>query len=155
GLLLMAAPRLSFAGLAILLGLSWITSGLSTIYAAVRQGAAGDWYWQLVDGVVNLALGIAIAVQWPISGIVSVSLLVGFRYLWAGWSTLTGAPPSVFAEPGDAADLHPNEHLGLPPHAYVGQMRRELTAEEAVRSHSDRGWVWLFLFMFFAIHAAR
>src|SRR5262245_2194055 len=43
GLLLIAAPRLSFAGLAILLGISWISSGTSAIFAALRRGSQTDW----------------------------------------------------------------------------------------------------------------
>ena len=61
-------PKLTFAGLALLLGLSWIVSGVSTIVAAIGRRGQADWIWALIDGVVNVVLGVAIALQWPISG---------------------------------------------------------------------------------------
>src|SRR5262249_37324041 len=131
-------------------------SGVSGIAAAVgRQRGQGDWIWLLIDGVVNVLLGLAIALQWPIRGVLSISLYVGLRYVSVGWSLLMGAPRVPPATAAEEAGLHPDRRLGLPPHPYVGKLRAELTAEVAIRNRSDRGWRWLFLVTFFAIHAAR
>src|SRR5262249_49647700 len=156
GVLRIAMPKLTFAGLALLLGISWMVSGVSGIAAAVgRQRGQGDWIWLLIDGVVNVLLGLAIALQWPIRGVLSISLYVGLRYVSVGWSLLMGAPRVPPATAAEEAGLHPDRRLGLPPHPYVGKLRAELTAEVAIRNRSDRGWRWLFLLTFFAIHAAR
>ncbi|MCI0380713.1 MAG: metallophosphoesterase [Gemmataceae bacterium] len=154
GLLLIAMPKLTFAGLALLLGLSWIISGGSAIVAAIGRSRPPDWHWHAADGLVNLALGLAIALQWPVTGIVSVGLCVGLRYVSAGWSILVGAPPAALTQVAEAG-LHPDKRLGLAPHPYIAKLRDELANEEMVRSRVDRGWCWLFLFTFFAIHAAR
>lgn len=154
GLLLMAMPKLTFAGMALLLGLSWIVSGLSTIATSFGR-QQGDALYRLIDGVVNLALGLGIALQWPVSGIVSVGLFVGLRYLSAGWSLLLGGPSPALQAGPEEPGLHPDSRLGLPPSSYIAGLRAELTAELGIRSHSDRGWRWLFLLVFFFIHAAR
>jgi uncharacterized membrane protein HdeD (DUF308 family) len=155
GLLLIGSPRLTFAGLAILLGLSWVVSGVSTVISSVRRRDKGDWIWHTVDGFVSVALGAAIAIQWPIGGIVSLGLYVGLQCMSAGWSILVGRPPSPPTTAHNMADLHPDERLGLPAHPYLGRLREQLASEEVVRSRCDRAWCWLFLLTFFVIHAAR
>jgi uncharacterized membrane protein HdeD (DUF308 family) len=155
GLLLLAMPKLTFAGLALLLGLSWIVSGGSAIVSAIGRRDQADWIWNLADGAVSCVLGLAIALQWPVGGIVSISLYVGLRCVSAGWSTLVGAPPGPLATVAEPAGLHPDARLGLAAHPYVGKLREELAREELIRSRRDRGWRWLFLLTFFAIHAAR
>src|SRR5205085_2691945 len=138
-----AMPKLTFAALAFLLGLSWMVSGGSAIVAAIRRRGQADWIWPLIDGGVNLVLGLAIALQWPVAGIVSVGLFVGLRFLAEGWSLLMGAshdsPPSAM----EVAGLHPDSRLGLPPHPSIASLREELADEELVRSRSDRNWRWL------------
>src|SRR5262245_12809780 len=155
GLLLLAMPKLTFGGLALLLGVSWIVSGGSTIAAALGRGAPKDWIWYAADGLVNVLLGLAIALQWPVSGIVSIGLYVGLRYVSIGWSTLVGAPQAPPDGVSEAAGLHPDQRLALDPHPYVAKLRDELANEELIRTRVDRGWCWLFLFIFFAIHVAR
>jgi uncharacterized membrane protein HdeD (DUF308 family) len=155
GLLLMAMPNLTFAGLAILLGFSWMLSGASEAIEAVRHREETDWHWSLADGLVSLLLGVAIAIQWPISGIVSIGLYVGLRFLSVGWAGLIGSSQLARPTTGEAGGSHPNIRLGLAPHPYLENLRDELESDEAVRNRSDRGWRWLFLLMFFAIHASR
>jgi len=155
GLLLIVMPKLTFAGLALLLGLSWMVGGASRIASAVGRRDQPDWYWSVADGAVNAVLGLGIALQWPVEGVVSIGLAVGLRCISAGWSLLVGAPRVTVASAADAAGLHPDERLGLAPHSYVGALREELAAEELIRSRGDRSWCWLFLFTFFVIHAAR
>lgn len=155
GLLLMVMPKLTFAGLALLLGISWMASGVSAMVAAIRRSDQAEWIWSLIDGGVNIVLGLAIAVQWPISGILSIGLFVGLRYISAGWSILVSAPQVVAPSGEEAAGLHPDRRLGLAPHPYIANLRDELVNEEKVRVCSDRNWRWLFLLTFLVIHAVR
>jgi uncharacterized membrane protein HdeD (DUF308 family) len=155
GLLLMAMPSLTFAGLAILLGLSWFVSGASEAGEAIRHRDQTDWHWSLADGLVSILLGLAIAIQWPISGIMSIGLFVGLRCISVGWSGLVGSPQITAPTATKAQGLHPDTRLGLAPHPYVEKLRNQLEVEQAIRGRSDRGWRWLFLLTFFAIHAAR
>lgn len=155
GVLLMAMPKLTFAGLAFFLGLSWLVSGGSTVAAALRRRVQPDWHWSLIDGAISLLLGLAIAVQWPITGVASVGVFVGLRFMSAGWSLLVGAPHESPGAMANAAGQHPDSRLALEPHPYIGKLVVELSNELAIRGRSDRGWRWLFLFTFFAIHVAR
>src|SRR5262249_9084553 len=140
GLLLIAMPKLTFAGLAVLLGLSWIVGGGSAVLAAIGRRGQADWIWSFIDGFVSLVLGLAIALQWPVSGIVSISVFVGLRCVSAGWSLLLGAPPLPPPTEAEAAGLHPDSRLGLAPHPYIGKLREELASEELIRTRSDRAW---------------
>ena len=155
GLLLMAAPSLTFAALALLLGLSWFLSGASSLIAAMRHRESTDWIWKAADGAVNIVLGIAIAIQWPLAGVVSIGLYLGLRYISAGWSILLGSTEETQTSAADMAGLHPDARLGLAPHPYFGKLCDELNLEEKVRIRSDRAWRWLFIITFFAIHASR
>ncbi len=155
GLLLMAMPNLTFAGLAILLGLSWVVSGASEAGEAIRRRDQPDWHWSLVDGVVSIVLGVAIAAQRPISGITSIGLCVGLRFISVGWSLLVQSQQAALTTATETTGLHPDSRLSLAPHPYVETLRGELEVEQGVRNRSDRGWRWLFVLTFFAIHAAR
>jgi uncharacterized membrane protein HdeD (DUF308 family) len=155
GALLIAIPKMTFAGLAVVMGISWITGGGSLIVTAIRDRRQAEWIWRLIDGIVNILLGIAIALQWPVGGIVSVSVFVGLRYLSAGWSSLIGAPQTAVETAIETPDQHPDLQLGIAPHPYVSTFRDELLTVEPILARGDRGWCWLFLITFFAIHAAR
>lgn len=148
GLLLMAMPRLTFAALALLLGLSWIISGISAGVAALRQGEV----WSVIDGLINVLLGLAIALQWPISGILSIGLWVGLRYVSLGWSLLLGASKAPI---GAVKAGQPESILGIAPHPYLATLSEKLTGDLMISRRSDRSWTWIFLFTFFAIHASR
>ena len=154
GLLLIAMPKLTFAGLSFLLGASWIASGVAGTAASLRRDANDEWFWSLLDGLVTLAFGVAIAIQRPISGIVSVGLFVGLRCFSAGWSILVCSPPCN-DRAAEAAGLHPDRKLGLAPHQRIAELRASLERDEAVRRRNDRSWVWLLLFIFFVVHASR
>ena len=94
GLLLIAMPSLTFAGLALLLGLSWIVSGVSAIVAATRSPRSGRLALVARSTASSASCSVwRSRVQWPISGIVSIGLFVGLRYVSAGWSLLVGSAP--------------------------------------------------------------
>ena len=114
-----------------------------------------DSAWHFVDGIVNVVLGLAIALQWPVSGIVSIGLFVGLRYMSAGWSLLVRPPRSPLTAASETGDMHPDASLGLAPHRYIGAIQSTLASEEKVRRHNDAAWCWLFLMTFFVIHASR
>jgi uncharacterized membrane protein HdeD (DUF308 family)/predicted phosphodiesterase len=154
GIILLLLPKFTLAGLAILIGLSWIASGGTAIFEVLRKrGQDTDWMWSILDGILNLLLGVAIAVQWPIGGAISVGFFLGLHYLADGWTTLIGAPH--LKTDGAADPAHPDAALGLDSHPHLLAMRDRFMAEEVIRSRSDRRWVAVFLLTFFAIHAAR
>ncbi len=44
--------------------------------------------WLLIHGIVTLLLGVAIWVQWPLSGLWVIGLFVGIDMLFGGWSLI-------------------------------------------------------------------
>jgi uncharacterized membrane protein HdeD (DUF308 family) len=91
GLLLLALPRLVFTALTLLLGLTFVLDGLVAIVTAIRRRDRPDWGWGLIDGFINVLLGLSIASQWPLSGAWSIGIYVGFRILAAGWTMILGS----------------------------------------------------------------
>lgn len=149
GILLLAMPRLAFSGLAILLGLSWIGAGLVGMFTAVRRRDV----WPAIDGLVNVLLGLSIAMQWPISGVLSLGIYVALHNLSAGWSMILGYA-GTSASAADEAN-HPDARLELPANPLFTELRDKLAAEEEARYRTDRFWRWVLILMFFAIHVGR
>src|SRR5262249_36364710 len=114
GFLLLALPKLTFTGLTVLLGLSFLLDGFFKIVAAVRGGVSGGRSWALIDGLINGALGVSIAISWPLSGALAIGLYVGIRILAAGWSILFGRPDTPAATPEEADAQHPDPRMHLP-----------------------------------------
>lgn len=149
GVLLLAMPRLAFSGLALLLGLSWIGAGLVGMFTAVRRRDV----WPAVDGLVNLLLGLSIAAQWPISGVLSLGIYVALHNLAAGWSMILGYADASASAADDAS--HPDARLQLPTNPVFAEMRDKLNAADEARYRTDRFWRWVLILMFFAIHVGR
>ncbi len=155
GLLLLAQPKLGVGGQALLLGLSFAIDGLTRAFAAVRSRDKPGWGVLMSDGLFSVLLGIFIAVQWPVSGIVSIGLSVGLRMLSAGWAMLLGRTDAPAVSEADAARLHPDARLGLAPHEELAKVGQALIAEDQARGWIDRYWRITFILIFFAIHVGR
>lgn len=67
------------AGILILIGLSRF------IMAFSLKNYAG-WGWLLFGGIVTMALGIMILMQWPVSGLWVIGLFIAIEVLVAGWT---------------------------------------------------------------------
>jgi uncharacterized membrane protein HdeD (DUF308 family) len=154
GLLLAAQTQLVFTALVFLLGLSWIIDGVVKAATAIHNRHEIDPLWGVADGAVNALLGIAIAFQRPIAGIWSLGIAVGLRTLASGWSVLLDQDATAVSE-GPPPDGHPDERLGLAPHAELARMRAAVVAEDAARQQTDRYWRTMFILTFFAIHVGR
>lgn len=156
GLLLLASPRLGFSAFAIMLGMSWIIDGTVRTAAAFRNRGTSGAYWAAFDGVFNILIGAAVAVQWPVSGKWSLGLFVGLRLLSMGWSMLLGREiEKIPAKEEEAADRHPDPRLGLPPDPEFAWVREAFNAGQPVRARTARHWRLVFVLTFFGIHLGR
>lgn len=153
GLLLVAATKLVFTALTWFLGLSWVLQGGVMTISALRGGKEAGW--RLLDGLLNMVIGVSIAIQWPLTGIWSLGLFVGLHIMSSGWATLLGRSSRSSAADEPQAGLHPDALLGLPAHPEIARLRATIEAEEEVRRGSDRYWRTMFVFIFFAIHVGR
>jgi uncharacterized membrane protein HdeD (DUF308 family) len=70
-----------------------IFAAFFTVLGAFRAIAAvhlryRSWGWALFDGLVTLALGILLWVQWPVSAAWFLGLALGITLLLRGWTTI-------------------------------------------------------------------
>jgi uncharacterized membrane protein HdeD (DUF308 family) len=155
GALLLLQPELALGGIAGLLGLSFVIGGVGTILSVVRGRAGRGWATLTSDGLLNVLLGLLIALQWPVPGILTIGVYVGLRILASGWSMIFVPADAPAALPADDPALHPDGGLGLPPNPEVARLRQAVAEEEESGGRIDRYWRATFLLTFFAIHVGR
>jgi uncharacterized membrane protein HdeD (DUF308 family) len=87
GTLLVLYPGAGAQGLTLVLSVYFIVSGL---FRAIGSTALQfpSWGWSVAGGVVSVALGIMLAVQWPASGTWFIGLAVGIDLILYGWALL-------------------------------------------------------------------
>jgi uncharacterized membrane protein HdeD (DUF308 family) len=86
---LLVEPVRWMVNLTILIGTFLFLSGVARIIIALfnRQGR---WGWRLLHGVVNVLLGWLIWIQWPLSGLVTIGLVVGIELILVGVTWIVG-----------------------------------------------------------------
>ncbi len=85
GLLFVRQPIQAAEALTLLLACTLMVSGVFRIVGSLVH-RFHQWGWIFFGGVLNLALGIMIWLQWPISGFWAIGLFVGIDMLFSGWT---------------------------------------------------------------------
>ena len=75
---------LALTFLTLLLAISFVIEGIWKIFAAFNYRPSTGWFAVLVSGVLSLLLGLLIWMQWPVSGLWAVGVLVGVNLLMTG-----------------------------------------------------------------------
>jgi len=87
GALLVLYPNAGAQSLTLVLSVYFIVSGLfRAIGSAVLRFPS--WGWSVAAGIVSMALGIMLAVQWPASGAWFIGFAVGIDLILYGWALL-------------------------------------------------------------------
>ncbi len=86
GTFMLMEPVLTLFTLTGVLLVWFIADGIVTIYQGIKRKPQEGWGWVVFSGISSLVLGGLLAYDWPASGIYAVGLLVGIRFLIAGWS---------------------------------------------------------------------
>ena len=103
GALMTIRPLMAAEALTLLLAGAFIAGGVVRILASFAQRFDG-WFWLFLNGVITLALGIMIAAEWPMSGLVVIGTFVGIDLIFTGCICLamasavrdvTKAPPAT------------------------------------------------------------
>ncbi len=154
GGLLLASPMLVASALALFLGASFIADGMSRLYSAWTSRRQPEAIALDAQGVVNVLLGVLIAVQWPLSGLQVIGLSVG-----PGFSLRDGrcsSPPHRdYARPTRRSSI-PTEGCARPcTRRWPVSWEAAVQAEEEARRTIDVYWQATFIATFFAIHAGR
>jgi uncharacterized membrane protein HdeD (DUF308 family) len=85
GLLFLNRPVSAIEALTLLLACSLIVSGVFRIIGSLLHRFP-HWGWIFFGGVLNLALGLMIWLQWPVSGLWVIGLFVGIDMIFNGWT---------------------------------------------------------------------
>jgi uncharacterized membrane protein HdeD (DUF308 family) len=86
GILLLFYPLGGLLTLTLLLAILFIVQGIFRIMFSIQIKGRGQWGWALFGGLITLALGILIYVQWPSSSVWVLGLFLGIDLIFAGWT---------------------------------------------------------------------
>jgi uncharacterized membrane protein HdeD (DUF308 family) len=87
GTLLVVYPESGALTLTLVLSFYFIVGGLfKTFGSMVLQFPS--WGWSVASGLVSVALGVMLAMQWPVSGQWFIGFAVGFDLILYGWALL-------------------------------------------------------------------
>jgi uncharacterized membrane protein HdeD (DUF308 family) len=156
GLLLFARPVMAIGGLLALLALIMVADGVVKIVSAFKDKLGQARWWTIFNGIVNLLLALLIWRQGASTGAVVLGVGIGLYIVSTGWTALF-APDKGIEDVNVArvANEHPDERLGLPPHAEFGRLRAAAVERELAALPIDAFWIIVLVVVFFAIHAGR
>ncbi len=86
GIYLIARPTLGVASLTLLLASLFLVEGIFDVVLFFRLRPMQGSGWVLIDGIVTLALGLMIYLQWPSSSAWAIGTLVGVSMIISGVS---------------------------------------------------------------------
>jgi len=87
GTMLVIYPGAGAIGLTLLLSLYFIVGGLFKTFGSITL-MFPSWGWNVVSGLVSIALGVMLAMQWPGSSVWFVGFAVGIDMMFCGWALL-------------------------------------------------------------------
>lgn len=151
GLLLFLSPAFVLRALLVVLAVLLVADGVVKLASIARRGTDSR-VWQVVNGLVHIALG-AFLFSYRFSlGSLAVGLVVGLWMISAGW---TMAFEQAALEPGTASEFDPGLRLGLGPETGLKARASEALAREVDRQNVDFAWCATLAATFFAIHIGR
>jgi uncharacterized membrane protein HdeD (DUF308 family) len=87
GALLVLYPGAGAAALTLLLSFYFIVGGLFKTFGSIALQFP-SWGWSVASGVVSMALGVMLAMQWPSSSTWFIGFAVGLDLILYGWALL-------------------------------------------------------------------
>ncbi len=85
---LVAKPGAGLATITLLLAAWFLVDGIFTLIAAFSIRQARGWGWMAFSGLISIVLGVMIYLQWPVSAVWLVGVLVGIRLIFAGMAMI-------------------------------------------------------------------
>lgn len=81
-------PLAATLSLTLVAGVMLVAVGILRIVVAVQTRPMSAWIWILISGLLSLALGILILVQWPSSGLWVLGTFLAFELIVQGWASI-------------------------------------------------------------------
>jgi uncharacterized membrane protein HdeD (DUF308 family) len=88
GAYLIMHPVIGVVTLTLLLASLFLIEGVLNIILFFKMRGLRGSTWMLIDGVITLLLGLMIYLQWPISSVWAIGILVGVSLILSGVSTV-------------------------------------------------------------------
>jgi uncharacterized membrane protein HdeD (DUF308 family) len=85
GLMVVAHPGATAIALTLMIAMLLIISGIFRIIATIAMRFPNA-IWIMIHGFINVALGMIIALDWPVSGLWVIGTFIGIDMLINGWS---------------------------------------------------------------------
>ena len=87
-ILIILWPWIGLSFLALAIAVYFFVDGIQRVIVGVKMRPGRGWPWMLLTGVLALLLGVAILLDWPLSGDWAVGTLMGILILSRGWTML-------------------------------------------------------------------
>ena len=107
GALALYDPIAASLSLTLFIAAMLLVAGVLRAVMAFQMRPVRGWGWVLAGGVMSLLLGIAILVQWPVSGLLAIGLFVALELMIAGWSCILFALAARSTAFSESARLKP------------------------------------------------
>ncbi len=88
GIMIISWPWIGLSFLALAVAVYLFVDGTQRVIVGVVMRPDRSWPWMFTTGVLAILLGVAILVDWPLSGNWAVGTLLGVFILSRGWSML-------------------------------------------------------------------
>ena len=88
GSLIFFMPDMGLMSMAMILAFYFIADGVAEIVSGFKLRPVSCWGRLVFNGLLSLALGAVILADWPVSGTYAVGILIGIRFIAAGWNII-------------------------------------------------------------------
>lgn len=86
GFMVFANPLSALVTLTLFVAVMLVTSGALRIFLAFKIRPSSAWIWVLISGLLSLALGLLIIMQWPSSGRWVLGTFLAIEMIFQGWA---------------------------------------------------------------------
>jgi uncharacterized membrane protein HdeD (DUF308 family) len=107
GALALYDPVAASLSLTLFIAAMLLVAGALRFVMAFQMRPVRGWGWVLAGAIMSLLLGIAIIVQWPVSGLLAIGLFVALELIIGGWSCIWFALAARSAARSDGGRLRP------------------------------------------------
>jgi uncharacterized membrane protein HdeD (DUF308 family) len=79
-------PAMASLSLTLIIAYALIAIGVLRGIMAFQIRPSKGWWWPLFSGLISVALGVLILMEWPESGLWVIGLFIAIELIFNGWS---------------------------------------------------------------------